>query len=268
MGRAKGIVVKPISASDARRIVRCLHYSGKVDTRSQLHFGVFLDGKCGGAVQFGPPIDKRRVIGTVRDTLWNGMLDLHRLALADWLPRNSESRVLSVVLRILRRSYPHVEWLQTYADGTQSGDGAIYRAAGFHLIGIRPNTSMYRMPDGEVCCKIVFEPGFASGNAGPRSVKARYGKTGSETAGRFLRRIGAECLPGFQLRYIYFLSPTARERLTIPILPYSEINRLGAGMYLGKPRAGSADSGTPTDQAGGGGATPTPALSTMEVTDG
>lgn len=269
MGRAKGITVKSISALDARKIVRSLHYSGKVDTRSQLHFGVFLDGKCGGAVQLGPPIDKRKVIGTVRGTLWHGMLDLHRMALAEWLPRNSESRVLSVVLRLIRQEYPQIQWVQSYADGTQSGDGAIYRASGFHLIGIRPNQSMYRMPDGDTCCKIVFEPGFASGNPGPNSIKAKYGKTGSETSTKFLRGIGAKLLAGFQLRYIYFLDPTAKDRLSIPVLPFSEIDRLGAGMYRGKKLCvGSADSGTPAVQAGGGGASPTPTLHLEKATRG
>jgi len=260
LGRAKDIVVKPIAAKDANRIVRALHYSGKVDTRSQLHFGVFLDGKCGGAIQMGPPIDRRKVIGTVSATLWNEMLDMHRLALADWLPRNGESRAIAMMFRAIRRTYPEMQWVQSYADATQCGDGAIYRAAGFVLIGIRPNTSMYRMPGGEVCCKIVFEPGFGP-NAGSASHKGRHGKTGSETAGRFLDRIGAEKLPGFQLRYIYFLDPTARERLTVPIIPFSEIAKRGAGMYRGKPRAGSIASDATAIQADKGGAIPTPALS-------
>jgi len=59
----------------------------------------------------------------------------------------------------------------------------------------------------------------------------------------------------------YFLDPTARERLTVPILPFSEIDRRGAGMYRGKPRVRSADSGTPGIQPGGGGANPTRTLS-------
>lgn len=259
MASAKDLVVKPIAAADANRIVRCIHYSGKVDTRSQLHLGVFLNGTCMGAMQFGPPLDKRKVLGTVRDTQWNCMLDLHRLAFADSMPRNSESRCIAYAICFIRKTYPFIQWMQSYADATQCGDGAIYRASGFHLIGMRPNTSMYKMPDGEVCCKIVFEPGF-SGNAGPDSVKARYGKSGSETAGRFLSRIGAERLTGWQLRYIYFLDPSARQRLTVPILPFSRIAEMGAGMYRGKPRAGSADSGTPDLQSGRGGATPTPAL--------
>ena len=260
MGDAKQLIVKPISSADANRIVKSLHYSGKVDPRSQLHLGVFLNGRCGGAMQFGPPIDKRKVIDTVAGTKWNEMLDLHRLAFADWLPKNGESRAIAFVMRWIRKTYPHIQWVQSYADGTQCGDGTIYRASGFSLIGIRENTSMFQMPDGDVCCKIIFEPGFQP-NAGKGSQKAKYGKTGSETAGKFLSRIGAQKLLGFQLRYIYFIDPTAKSRLTVPILPFSEIARRGAGMYKGKPRAGSADSGTPEIQSGGGGANPTSALS-------
>jgi len=65
---------------------------------------------------------------------------------------------------------------------------------------------------------------------------------------------------GFQLRYIYFLDPTARERLTVPIIPFSEIDRRGAGMYRGKPRVRSVASDTSANQAEKGGATPTRTL--------
>ncbi len=96
MSKAKEIIVKPISSKDAARIVKSCHYSGKVVQNSQLHFGVFLDGKCGGAMQFGPSLDKRKIQGLVRDTSWNGFIELNRMAFADWLPRNSESRAISV----------------------------------------------------------------------------------------------------------------------------------------------------------------------------
>jgi hypothetical protein len=35
---------------------------------------------------------------------------------------------------------------------------------------------------------------------------------------------------------LYFLNPEARKRLTVPILPFSRIAEMGAGMYRGKPR--------------------------------
>ncbi len=47
--------------------------------------------------------------------------------------------------------------------------------------------------------------------------------------------LGGRKLPGYQFRYIYFLAPDARQRLTVPILPFSKIEDMGAGMYLGEP---------------------------------
>lgn len=232
---AKDIRVSPIGCKDAREIVRKYHYSGKSDPRSKLHFGVFLNGRCGGAIQLGDPIDKRKALTVVKWTSWNSILDLHRFAFADWLPRNSESRALSVMMMLIRRHYPHIEWVQSYADATQCGDGTIYRASGFSLISIKKNNNMFLMPDGKVFCNIVFSPGFGPRKSGvDNGVKSRYGKSGSETSGAFLKRVGAKPLPGFQLRYIYFLNPAARDRLTVPVLPFSRIDELGAGMYRGE----------------------------------
>lgn len=258
MATAKDMRIEGIPAREANAFVRMHHYSGKVDTRSQLHLGVFLDGRLEGVMQFGPSIDKSKTIGIVADTPWNGFLELNRLAFSDRLPKNSESRAIAIAMRMMRKHTPHIQWVLSYADGTQCGDGTIYRASGFSLIGIKKNTSMWRMPDGEVIAKIVLEPGFSPGS-GEGSVKARYGKTGTESSTAFLRRIGAEQLPGFQLRYIYFLDPTARGRLTVPVLPFSEIEKQGARMYKGT-RLASVDSDAPTDQVGEGSANLTAGL--------
>jgi hypothetical protein len=233
VGEAKRLEVRPISASDANRIVKALHYSGKVVNNSQLHLGVFLDGKCGGAMQFGPSLDKRKIQPLVRGTLWNEFIELNRMAFADWLPRNGESRCLGYAMRWIRKTYPHIKWVVSFADGTQCGDGTIYRASGFVLCGIKQNSTIVERPDGTI---------------------------GSELVGG--RHVGGMPISGFQLRYIYFIDPTARERLTVPVLPFSEIGRVGAGMYKGKTRERSADSGTPGSQSGRGGAIPTRSLQT------
>ncbi len=263
---AKNLHIRAIEARHANAFVRANHYSGKVDTRSQVHLGVYWQDRLEGVLQFGPSIDKNKSIGIVSDTPWNGFMELHRLAFTDRLPRNSESRAISVSMRLIRRHAPHIQWILSYADGTQCGDGTIYRASGFHLIGIKKNTSMWRMPDGEVIAKIVLEPGFSPGSTNKNSIKARYGKTGTETATSFLRRIGAEQLPGYQLRYIYFLDPTAQDRLTVPILHYTAIDKQGAGMYRGQ-RRGSVDSDTPDPRSGERGANPTSRLHTRKDTD-
>jgi len=244
---AKDIIVKPISSADAARIVKACHYSGKVVQNSQLHFGVFLNGKCGGAMQFGPSLDKRKMLGIVEGTKWNGFLELNRMAFADWLPRNSESRAISIALRIIRKSYPHIDWVVSFADATQCGDGTIYRASGFVLTGITKNMAMWQTPDGTIHSRVTFSKG---GHI------LKTGKAGSAT----LRSMDATPLPGFQLRYIYFLNPSALSRLTVPVLPFSEIERRGAGMYKGKKRVDSIVDNAPGHQPGEGGAEPTSTL--------
>jgi len=265
VGDAKRIIVKPISASDANRIVKALHYSGKVVNNSQLHLGVFLDGKCGGAMQFGPSLDKRKMLGLVSGTLWNEFIELNRMAFADWLPRNGESRAVGYAFRWMRKQYPHIKWCVSFADGTQCGDGTIYRASGFVLTSINSHTEAWLLPNGESVQACTLRQSGYTAWLKPYMTEQKFNELrgGATSSGRIMKAVGAKHLPGFQLRYIYFIDPTARDRLTVPILPFSEIDKRGAGMYKGQRRlqgASSETNDTPGDHPGEGGATPTDAL--------
>ena len=144
MASAKDIRIEPINSQDAKAFVKRWHYSGKIVNNSQLHFGVFLEGKLAGAMQFGSSIDKRKVLPLVKDTKWNNMLELNRMAFSDRLPKNSESRALSIAFKLIKKNYPFIEWILSYADATQSGDGTIYRATGFVLTNIGKNKTILR----------------------------------------------------------------------------------------------------------------------------
>jgi hypothetical protein len=235
MGSAKDIHVAPISASDAAKIVKRVHYSGKVVQNSQLHFGVFMDGQLEGAMQFGPSMDKRKIQALVSGTEWNGFIELNRMAFSDKLPRNSESRALAIAFKIMRRHYPQLEWIVSFADGTQCGDGTIYRASGFVLTGIRENTNLLRLSDGTIATNFTLSKG------------KHILKTGGAK-----KPEGAKPLKGFQLRYVYFLNKEAKSRLTVPILPFSKIDEMGAGMYKSKARAKQAMASSPEVQRQGG----------------
>lgn len=219
MASAKDIRVAPISGKDAAALVRRVHYSGKVVPNSQLHFGVFLDGRLEGVMQFGPSMDKRKVQGLVEGTGWNGFMELNRMAFSDRLPRNSESRALGVAMRLIRKHYPHIEWIISFADGTQCGDGTIYRASGFVLTSVRENKTILQLPDGTIVADKTLQ-------------NANHATTGKNAS--WWKKNGAKALDGFQLRYIYFLNPEAKARLSVPILPFSKIEDLGASMYLGE----------------------------------
>ena len=272
MGAAKSLIVRPISANDANRIVKSLHYSGKTVNNSQLHLGVFLDGRCGGAMQFGPSLDKRKIQPLVSGTLWNEFIELNRMAFADWLPRNGESRCIGFAMRWIRKTYPHIKWVVSFADGTQCGDGTIYRASGFVLTGIKENNQIWEAPSGEVFNDTSIRPGIGGERERERAktIVSRTTAKGShilETGASSMKaykEAGWKPKAGFQLRYVYFIDQTARDRLTVPVLPFSEIERRGAGMYKGTPRERSAENGTPGIQSGGGGVNPTRSLQTTE----
>lgn len=222
MASAKDIHVAPISAADAVRLVKRVHYSGSVVRNSQLHMGVFLNGRLEGAMQFGPSTDKRKLIGLVADTPWNGFIELNRMAFSERLPRNSESRALAVAFRLMRKAYPHLQWVVSYADGAQCGDGTIYRAAGFALTGMRRNVTLWGDDQGNTVSLTTVTKGKHILKDGASSMAA-------------YKAAGYRPIEGFQLRYVYFLDPSARERLTVPILPFAAIEEAGAGMYRGQP---------------------------------
>jgi len=282
LGAAKDILLRPISRADADALIKRVHYSGKVVNNSQIHIGVFYQGKLEGAMQFGPSLDKRKIQPLVAGTLWNEFIELNRMAFSDALPRNSESRALGVAMRILRKHTPHLKWVISFADAAQCGDGTIYRAAGFVLTGIRKNNSLWELVGeadaGEYRVSLTDPSSARQKSAALSRVTATKGRhviadlsdqtspTGQRSHGgasmKLYKEMGYTPIPGFQLRYLYFLDPSARERLTVPILPYSEIERRGAKMYRGQACAASIADDAPGFQPGEDGATPIAALQT------
>lgn len=294
MATAKDIILRPIAAGEANALVKRVHYSGKVVQNSQLHIGVFLHGKLEGAMQFGPSLDKRKIQGLVTGTQWHEFIELNRMAFSEALPRNSESRAIAVAMRLLRQHAPQLKWVISFADAAQCGDGAIYRAAGFVLTAIKDSVGNYYLPSQRQIMEhedynhndprwraladyagqyrtihVIFVQAGNRQSANQKLIKSLFHEKlcGRQGMGDFVDYIGGTTVDGYQLRYIYFIDPSYRARLTVPELPYSEIDRLGAGMYRGEKRsqAGEATSVAPDDQSGQGGATPTHPLHNSPV---
>ena len=234
MGRAMDITMKVIPTKVATPFMRAHHYSGKVVNNSTLHFGVFLDGQLHGVMSYGPSLDKSKIIGLVAGTGWNEFLELNRMAFDSVLPRNSESRAISMSLKLIKKHAPQVKWVISFADACSCGDGTIYRASNFVLTGIKENLNLCELPDGTRVHKMTL----ASNPTTPR--RELGGRTFFDVTGGkynftdYVKAAGGTVLPGFQLRYMYFIDKTARARLTVPIIPFSRIDELGAGMYRGE----------------------------------
>lgn len=256
---AKDVLVRGIESREASAFVDGMHYSGSHVENSRLHFGVYWYGKLEGVASFGSPTAPRKIAGLVRDLGPNELLELNRLAFSDRLPRNSESRALGVILRLLRKRARRIRLIVSFADACQCGDGTIYRATGSLLTAVKKNSSLWRLPDGRVVHKLSLAD--TRPTKIQRELRAATGLA-SGTQGALLKASGATLIPGFMLRYFYLLDPTLRDRLLVDVLPYSAIEEAGAKMYRGRP--GSIGGDALVDPGGRGRFDPTSGLQPQE----
>ena len=245
MSIVKQIKVRVINSTIANAFIRKCHYSGKVVPNSQLHFGAYLNGILHGVMSFGPSMSKKKIQPLVENTGWNEFIELNRMAFDDKLPKNSESRCISIAIRIIKKQAPHIKWIISFSDGCQCGDGTIYRASGFILTGIKKNTGQrIDLKTGEVFAEMTFKA--------HRPNEIEYWKT-------------LETLKGYQLRYIYFIDKSKIELLTVPQIPFSRIKEMGIGMYKGKCVSGVIGN-TSSVQLEDGGSSPTDTLHKPKIT--
>ena len=111
-------------------VIEKVHYSHSI-------FGVTTDycfsvrdgaGIVGGAI-FGKPAG----VG-VAEKYGPQLTELRRFVLTDECPRNSESKLLGVMLRRLKKL--GIERVLSYADPAHGHRGTIYRALGFEYLGV------------------------------------------------------------------------------------------------------------------------------------
>ena len=194
--------ISPIPFRVAKSIVEREHYLHSMPGGSQIPLGVFQGPRLRGVVILGAgPSNAHRL---VRDATMNDCTALTRFWQDDDLPYNSESRVLSVVFRYLKR-YTTLKFLVTYADPSVGHFGTIYQATNWLYTGLSQATAMLDLGDGK--------PRHS------RSVGHHFGthnKPHFESHGLTVTRVEQSA----KHRYVYFLDRKWIPRLNVPILPY------------------------------------------------
>ena len=196
------IQIKPIQVRVAKELLIREHYLHSMPGGTRLTFGVFRDSRMLGAIALGVgPTNAYRLVEGAgpRDCL-----TLSRLWLSDDLPPNSESRVIGVLFKALRRN-TSLKFLISYADPAQGHVGTIYQATNWTYSGLSQATPLYDLGDGQ----------------------ARHSRSVSHTHGTHSLRHFANhgmdvklVLQSQKHRYLYFLDTTWRDRLRAPVLPY------------------------------------------------
>ena len=196
------IIVRPIPTIAARDIITKNHYLHSYPGCTKLCFGAFVRNSLQGAVTFGAgPANAFRLVDNVPI---NECLTLTRLWLSEELPPNSESRVIAISIRYLKK-YTRVKFLVTYADPAQGHVGTIYQATGWFYTGL--SEAM---------------PKFDVGDGVPRHSRSMSHAFGSHSM-KYFKQCGLEVkmIPQpSKYRYIYLLDKSLKTKLKTPILPY------------------------------------------------
>jgi hypothetical protein len=223
----------------AKYAVEKWHYSRCVPNQKTVKLGVWEAGRFVGCVIFGTGINSQMFkpygLADVQGC------ELVRVALSP-THANPTTRAVAVALRLLPAACPKCRLVVSFADPEQGHHGGIYQAGNWLYAGMTT-------PADEFIVKGVRMHGRALRMT--RSTHAR-GATPSRNVLDWARKVldpTARAVPGSSKhRYLYPLDAGMKARVAPLARPYPK-------------RAGSADSGTPAHQAGGGGASPTAALS-------
>jgi hypothetical protein len=194
--------VKPVPVVLARRLIERGHYLHSLPGGTCFAFGVFIGPSLLGALTLGAGPTNAYLL--VKDATPDDCLTLTRLWLSDALPRNSESRVLGIVLRNLKR-HTKVKFLVSYADPAQGHLGIIYQATGWPYTGLSEAMPLYDVGDGKWRHSRSLSHAF-----GTHSVQ-HFAKHGIEV------KLAPQSA---KHRYLYFLDPSWQYRLQVPQLPY------------------------------------------------
>ena len=198
--------VVDIGRDAANAIITKNHYSRKIVNNSYCHLGVFIGGGAepSGALQFGYAMNPASGSSIVPGTDNDGYMELNRMWLDDRAGRNSESMAISMAIKYIKRAYPRVRWIQSFADERCGRAGVVYQAANFLYYG--SHESDFYLLDGEYFHKIAAtSPSRANTAAAIR------------LAGGIDR---AEIVRLNQYRYIYWIDRRLAKLCTLAQQPY------------------------------------------------
>jgi hypothetical protein len=196
--------IKIIPRDTANEIIIKNHYSHKFYSASYIHLGVFANNEIMGVLQFGYAMNPASQAGVVSETKQDEYLELNRMWLDDKLPRNGESLCISYAIKYIKKVYPKIKWIQSFADERCKCFGVVYQAANFQYLG--EHSSVFWELDGE-----YYHNTLATAHNGKQGKIGDYLQANIEKAQSHNFR---------QFRYVYFIDKKCIKNLQFKIMPY------------------------------------------------
>lgn len=159
----KNLTVRTVAPGIIRHLIIEHHYLHSMPVACWRCFGIYAGADLKGAAVFtaGPRNGFRVLLGANPQQV----AVLARLWLADDLPKNAESRVISILLRLARRERLW-KLLLSYADPAAGHAGIIYRATGWLYLGLGQPSCYLDLGDGDVVHPRTAYGRFGANNLG------------------------------------------------------------------------------------------------------
>lgn len=198
--------VKEMDRKEANAVIVKNHYSKKVYSATYINLGVYVDGTLKGVLQYGYAMNPASCGSVVEGTGMDQYLELNRMWIADDAGEYPESRAISISTKYIKRKYPKIKWIQSFADERCGGFGIVYQACSFAYYG--EHKSDFWELDGTVYHNIQMTVSKDS---------ARYAG-----AAQFLQenRERAKKMNLRQFRYIKFIDSKWKKRCLLKEKPY------------------------------------------------
>lgn len=197
--------VKEIDRNLANKIIMENHYSHKYYNATYIHLGVFIDKKLLGVLQYGYAMNPASQASVVSNTEIDEYLELNRMWLDDVAGKNSESKAIAYSIRYIKRKFPKIKWIQSFADERCGCFGIVYQACSFLYYGEHINR--FWELDGETFHNSIM----TSEIAGPRGYKLLNNPENKERVIKHELR---------QFRYIKFIDQRCKKDCLLEQKPY------------------------------------------------
>lgn len=140
--------IKEIDRKEANEYIVKNHYSGKFYNATYIHLGLFVNEELKGVLQYGYAMNPASCGSVVEGTKQDEYLELNRMHLQDNIGEYVESQSVSMSIKYIKKKYPKIKWIQSFADERCGGFGIVYQACSFDYYG--EHDSIFWELDGEI----------------------------------------------------------------------------------------------------------------------
>ena len=195
--------IKEINRKLANDLIVKNHYSGKFYNATYIHLGLFVNEEIKGVLQYWYAMNPVSCGSVVSGTQKNEYLELNRMWIADNIGQYPESRAISYSIKYIKKKYPKIKWIQSFADERCGGFGIVYQACSFNYFG--EHNSLFWTLDGNIYHNSLMtrSPNLSKSDKYLQENKNR-----------------ATCEKLRQFRYIKFLDQREKKKCLLKEKPY------------------------------------------------